>query len=107
MARSETVASLFQEEPNQWGLRGDPYLWREMRSHFEQIPLPATTDELSALIETVFEHLTGHSISASNPFFVKRFSYGGMSSGHIFPDFWRDKAIPLLLARHADTSQCA
>ncbi len=103
MVRAETVASLFQEEPVQWGLRGDPYLWREMRSHFERIPLPATADELSILIETAFESLTGHSISASNPFFVERFSHGGMSSGHISPEFWRDKAISLLRDRYAET----
>jgi hypothetical protein len=103
MAKIETVASLFLKEPIQWGLRGDPYLWREMRSHFERVPLPAAADELSTLIETAFELLTGHSISTSNHFFVERFSHGGMSSGHISPDFWRNEAIPLLRARYAET----
>ena len=102
MTRTETVASLFQEEPTQWGLRGDPYLWREMHHHFERVPLPATADELSDLIETAFESLTGHSTSAGNHFFIERFSHGGMSSGHISPEFWRDKAMPLLLARYAE-----
>lgn len=104
MARAETIAALFQEGgPKQWGLRGDPHLWREMQSHFEQTALPATADELSALIETAFESLTGHSISAGDPFFVERFSHGGMSSGYVSPSFWRDKAIPLLRARYAET----
>ena len=26
-----TVSELFNEEPRQWGLRGDPFLWDEMR----------------------------------------------------------------------------
>ena len=103
MDSKETVALLFQEEPSQWGLRGDPYLWREMRSHFERVPLPAAADELSALIETTFELLTGHPISTGSHIFIQRFSHGGMSSGYISPDFWRNKAIPLLLARYAET----
>ena len=97
-----TVASLFQEEPIQWGLRGDPYLWREMAQYFEHTPLPATAEELRVLIETAFESLTGQPISIDKHFFVERFSHGGMSSGHISPEFWRDKAIPLLLARYSE-----
>jgi len=83
-------------------LRGDPYLWREMRLHFEQTPLPATADELDTLIEVTFETLTGHSISAKQPFFIERFSHGGMSSGQVSPDFWRDTVIPLIRARYKD-----
>ena len=98
---TETVASLFQPEPQQWGLRGDPYLWREMRRYFEQTPLPTTVDELNTLIETAFEALTGHSISVGSHFFVESFNHGGMSGGHISPDFWREKAMPLLGARCA------
>ena len=103
MVRKVTVASLFQEEPVQWGLRGDPYLWREMRSHFERTSLPDTAAELRVLIEIAFESLTGHSISASREFIVERFKHGGMSSGYISPDFWRDEAIPLLCARYSQT----
>lgn len=99
MNLSKTVASLFEKEPIQWGLRGDPHLWREMRLQFDRTPLPATADELAALIESAFGSLTGHSISESRPFFVERFSHGGMSSGYVSPEFWRDKAIPLFRAR--------
>jgi molybdenum cofactor cytidylyltransferase len=102
MTSAETVAALFREEPQRWGLRGDPFLWREMRSQFEQTPLPATADELKDLLETAFETLTGQPISAAHPFFVERFSHGGMSSGYLSPDFWRDAAIPLLCARYAE-----
>ncbi|MCB9077037.1 MAG: hypothetical protein H6631_05570 [Anaerolineaceae bacterium] len=101
MAQAETMASLFQERPQQWGLRGDPHLWQEMRGYFEHTPLPATADELTSLVETAFEALTGHSMSIPNHFFIERFSHGGMSSGYVSPDFWRDKVIPLLQARYA------
>ena len=102
MTQTKTVASLFEEKPRQWNLRGDPHLWREMAAHFAQTPLPATADELSALIETAFESLTGYPLSSTTPFFIERYSHGGMSSGYISPDFWRDKILPLLRIRYAE-----
>lgn len=99
MTRIKTMASLFEKEPHQWGLRGDPYLWREMREHFARTPTPATADELTALIESAFESLTGHPITEPMPFLIERFSHGGMSSGMVSAEFWRDKVIPMLRER--------
>jgi hypothetical protein len=95
----KTVASLFDEQPAQWNLRGDPHLWREMRAHFDGVPLPPSTDELAVLIESAFHTLTGHHISETEPFFTERYNTGGMSSGMILPRFWREKIIPLLVER--------
>lgn len=102
MKTSKTIASLFEERPFRWGLRGDPFLWQEMRAHFDEIPLPASTRELAELIEAAFALLTGHPLSESEPFFIERFSHGGMSSGMVSPEFWRDKAIPMLQERFDD-----
>jgi len=102
MTSLKTVAALFENEPMRWGLRGDPYLWREMRLHFEQTPLPTTAEGLDTLIEAMFASLTDHSISEKEPFFIERFSHGGMSSGQISPDFWRDTIIPLMRARYTE-----
>jgi hypothetical protein len=95
----KTIASLFEEQPVHWNLRGDPHLWREMREHFDDVPLPSSTDELTALIEAAFHTLTGHHISEAEPFFTERYNTGGMSSGMILPKFWREKIIPLLVER--------
>ena len=102
MTSLRTVASLFDKEPAQWGLRGDPHLWREMRTHFAQTPLPDSADELVTLLESTFKSLTGHPITESQAFFVEHFDHGGMSGGHIDPNFWLEKAIPLLRARYAE-----
>jgi len=37
------VADLFDPEPEQWGLRGDPYLWREMKETFAETQLETRT----------------------------------------------------------------
>ena len=95
-----TIADLFIPDPPHWGLRGDPYLWREMRDHFAAIPLPETFPMLVEKIDAAFLQLTGSPISAPESFFVERFAHGGMSSGHVCPEFWREIAVPLLGERY-------
>jgi hypothetical protein len=101
MAPYETVGQLLDVEPVQWGLRGDPYLWRQMRTHFSSMPLPASVVELRGLLERAFESLTGHPLSGVDCFYVEGFAHGGQSSGLISPEFWREKALTLLLNRYA------
>lgn len=99
MGRPSTLAILFRDEPQRWGLRGDPYLWREMRQHFEGVECPATTEGLASLIAEAFEELTGLPISHAAHFYVEKYSHGGMSSGYVEPRFWRETAVPLLQSR--------
>ena len=101
MNRPPTVASLFEGEPCQWGLRGDPHLWREMIEYFKDVPCPAKFWNLASLISDAFEKLTGQPITHPEPFFVEKYSHGGMSSGYVKPQFWRDTAIPILRSRLA------
>jgi hypothetical protein len=94
------VSNLFLDEPEQWGLRGDPYLWREMATKLERTDVPATADELKQIIRATYESSTGRVLEVGDGFIVERFSRGGMSSGGISPEFWIEKALPLLLGRH-------
>jgi hypothetical protein len=105
MAMPLSVSELFTKEPVQWGLRGDPYLWREMKQILSSARYPDTVDALVALIETAFEQLTGYPVSHQDFIYVERYSHGGMSSGHVSPEFWRDTAIPLLRKRYGKTKQ--
>ena len=59
MVRYSSWSTLFKPQPDQWGLRGDPFLWRAMERVLSKIPLPPTEDQLIALIEASFEKLTG------------------------------------------------
>jgi hypothetical protein len=54
---------------------------------------------LAALIEEAFASLTGQQLSETEPFYVERFSHGGMSIGMVSPQFWREQAIPPLQER--------
>jgi hypothetical protein len=101
----KTVASLFVIKPKQWGLRGDPYLWQEMGIYFQVVEMPASSQTLQTLIEAAFEAITHHPLSTKNNIYIERFAHGGMSSGHISPQFWRETAIPLLMTRYATINQ--
>nr|WP_288453629.1 hypothetical protein [uncultured Pseudomonas sp.] len=96
-----TLSDLFQPEPIQWGLRGDPYLWQEMSEALAALPLPPSEAQLSETLETTFERLVGLPTSAQeSSVFIERHAHGGMSSGYISLVFWRETALPLLLARY-------
>lgn len=99
MGRTFAVAALFRDEPQRWGLRGDPYLWREMRQHLEGVGCPATSEALTSVIGEAFEELTGFPLSHADPIYIEKYSHGGMSSGYVNPRFWRETAVPLLQGR--------
>jgi molybdenum cofactor cytidylyltransferase len=99
MESSSVVSALFRDEPQRWGLRGDPHLWREMRRHLEGVECPSTPEALTSIIEQAFEELTGFPLSHADPFYVEKYSHGGMSSGYVNPKFWRETAVPLLHGR--------
>jgi hypothetical protein len=95
------VSEIFEEEPRHWGLRGDPFLWRELKEIFKEIDMPDTPQELQVLIEKEYEKSTGHPISYQKNFGIERFRSHGMSSGFVGPSFWVSTGIPLLVGRHA------
>jgi hypothetical protein len=96
------VGALFAPEPEVWGLRGDPFLWRQMRSDLLSTPLPATEADLESLIAKAFLDTAGQPISSDEDVYVQRYSRGGMSSGFVSPEFWRDQAMALLKKRFVE-----
>ncbi|MDN7130968.1 hypothetical protein JNO04_01205 [Halomonas sp. MC140] len=95
------VSEIFKEEPAQWGLRGDPVLWRELKARLNDIDMPESPDELKEIIEREYEVSTGHPISHEKNFGVERLKTHGISSGGVCPEFWVKRGIPLLVSRHA------
>ena len=95
------IAEIFEEEPIQCGLRGDPFLWRELKDRLKETDMPETPGELKSILEIEYEKSTGHPISHKKHFGVERFRSHGMSSGGVCPEFWVNSGIPLLIGRHA------
>lgn len=95
----ERIEKLFQE-PQQWGLRGDPFVWRELRQHFIESGLPETPSDFASGLESRFKELVGVPLSTEQEFvFIQRYAHGGMSSGQVDPKWWRGTGIPLLQDR--------
>jgi hypothetical protein len=95
------ASALFDPEPQAWGLRGDPHLWRALRVHLADQDFPATADELNGLLHEAFRELTGTDLT-SNPapsVYREQYAQGGMSSGMISLDTWRQQLMPLLAER--------
>ena len=99
MQETKWVRDIFSEHPDQWGLRGDPYLWDELKKTFMTLPRPKSCDEFVNLLESAFERLVGVPISHDKDVFVPEFAHGGMSSGYVCLRFWRETAFPMLCQR--------
>ncbi|MFI8233970.1 hypothetical protein ACIGDI_34715 [Streptomyces sp. NPDC085900] len=95
------MANLFDPEPEQWGLRGDPYVWRALRGHLSGTDIPASVAEVSSLLRVAFSEVVGVDLDTERESQVYReqYAHGGMSSGHVDLDTWRGRLMPLLADR--------
>ena len=105
MPNPKTLSELFQAEPTSWGLRGDPYLWSELKTSLGDQAYPQTEADFKRLLEQAYEQVTGQAITQPNPILIERYSHGGMSSGQVDPHFWAETGFPLLLARYRETKR--
>ena len=94
-----TVTDLFDPVPDSWGLRGDLYLWLEMRGAVNHVPIPHRAEDLRPIISSLFFVLTGAELTIDVEVRVSRFERGGMSSGMVSGEFWYNVAIPIIQQR--------
>ncbi len=95
------LSVVFEPEPAQWGLRGDPHLWRAMRENLAGTDLPASAAEAARLLHAAFSELIGVELAAepASSVYREEYAHGGMSSGMICLDAWRQRLMPLLTDR--------
>ncbi len=100
-AAAAKMAGLFDPEPETWGLRGDPYVWRALREHLSATDIPASAGEAASLLHAAFRELVGHDLVSDtmSSVYLERYAHGGMSSGMISLDTWRQRLMPLLAER--------
>jgi hypothetical protein len=91
----------FEQQPHQWGLRGDPYLWRELCDTLAARPKPRTRSEFEDLLVREWNRLTGVDIAVTTEDAVRiqRYPTSGMSGGFVSPPTWRERLIPILVER--------
>jgi len=74
-------------------------LWECLARRFEGVSLPNTVHEMVELLDVAFSQETGAKLSLLEELKDERFATGGMSSGMISGQFWREAGFPLIIAR--------
>jgi hypothetical protein len=94
-----TVAEIFEIHPEHWGLRGDPYLWEDLKEFFSNIPLPYSVERFKKSFHIFYKLTSGYEIKAGEKFYIPGYDEGGMSGGMIHSSFWLEEGLPLLISR--------
>lgn len=96
-----SVADLFDPAPEQWGLRGDLFLWVELRQALCHVPVPEKKGALEQVIRCAYEALVVQPMDSSAEVYVPRLARGGMSSGMVSSEFWSRSFIPTIELRRS------
>lgn len=96
---NKKISDRLFKEPYQYGLRGDAYLWKELKIVFENTKVE-TIEDFKKLLYFTFKNVTRNEPVLSKNYGVNRYKFGGMSSGMICSDFWLEKGFPLLIERY-------
>ena len=94
------LSIIFEEKPESWGLRGDPYFWAYLKERAENMDM-ISPDELEKWIKEEYYSLSGKVLTGKYMDFavIEQFAHGGMSSGGVDNEWWMKKGIPLLKSR--------
>ncbi|MBQ1715824.1 MAG: MobA protein [Firmicutes bacterium] len=94
------LSVIFEEKPDRWGFRGDPYFWDHLKDIAKNMDL-ISPDELEQLIKEEYLSLSGKPLTDEYMDFavIQQFAHGGMSSGGVDNRWWMREGIPLLKSR--------
>ena len=94
---NKDLSLIFERKPIQWGLRGDPYLWKEMQGACVGKSLDIDAYGVAKFVADYFQKVTEQPLMVDARAYVERFAHGGMSSGTVDGGFWIAEGIPLLI----------
>ena len=94
------LSRIFEEKPESWGFRGDPYFWDHLKERAKNMDM-VSPDELEKWIKEEYRSVSGKALTDEYGDFavIEQFAHGGMSSGGVDNLWWIDKGIPLLKSR--------
>ncbi len=94
------LSVIFEEKPESWGFRGDPYFWAHLKALAENMEM-LSPNELEEWIKSEYLSVADKPLTDKYGDFavVKQFAHGGMSSGGVDNLWWIETGIPLLKSR--------
>ena len=101
------LGNLFDRKPNEYGMRGDTYLWGRLRERLADVPMPTNFFDVRELVRQAIIAEVDIDIDAfprDNPdgIFVEKLSKGsGLSNGRVLPMWWKRTGVPILVDRWA------
>ena len=99
-AKNMKLSIIFEETPEIWGFRGDPYFWKYLKEIAENMDI-ISPDELEKWIKNEYFKLSGKEMTFGEDgvAVIEQFAHGGMSSGGVDSAWWLEDGIPLLKSR--------
>ena len=96
------LSVIFEDKPQRWGFRGDPYFWDHLKTLAEDMDI-ISPDELEQWIKEEYLAISGKPLTDEYMDFavIEQFAHGGMSSGGVDNGWWTEEGIPLLKSRLA------
>lgn len=94
------LSKIFEEKPDRWGFRGDPYFWDYLKEQAESMEI-ISPEELEKWIKEEYLSLSGKPLTDEYMDFavIEQFAHGCMSSGGVDNTWWMEEGIPLLKSR--------
>ena len=91
------LSVIFEKKLEQWGMRGDPFMWDELQEKCVGESLDIDEDGVVVMVSDYFKAVTGKALTYDADAYIERFAHGGMSSGQVCGMFWLSRGIPLLI----------
>lgn len=93
----ESVSKIFKKRPDQWLLRGEPFLWDDLEQLYSQYTLPMSRERFEDILNSFLTNLLKEAEYKNGVIYVKRYAHGGMSSGCVNLIEWELKRRPHFL----------
>ena len=99
--------ALFLPKPQQWGLRGDPFLWLELQRKCADFPPDMDVEAFDAKLDSVFEEILscGKKTVSEDSLCFESFPSSGLSGGLISLTWWRERGLFLIKDRYKAVCQ--
>ena len=95
---------IFDKKPFQWGLRGDPHLWGELRTALEKEAVFIAKSDFENWLLGKFNDLisNGKEVAIEDALELEHYPKRGMSGGIISLKWWEETGLPILIQRYKE-----